>query len=308
MLMYHRVADLPLDPWGLAVSPRNFAEQLVVLTRQRTPLHAGEFASRLAAGTLPADAVAVTFDDGYVDNLGAARPLLAASGVPATLFLATGIVGPARYWWDELEQLIFGSPSNPDATIDIGGERVALRWEDGPSTPRRDWLAWEAPATRREATYYAVWEKLRGLRPERRAVAMAAIRAAVPAAAAPAATRAMTRAEIAEHLAGGLIELGAHTVTHPALTTLSMEDRRAEIAGSKAECEAITGRPVHGFAYPHGDLDEATKADVSAAGFRWACSTVERPVSGPGLDPLALPRYQAYNLPGEAFEQALRAM
>ena len=77
--MYHRIANPPVDPWGLAVQPDHFEEHLTVLRRSRRPLIMSEFFKRLERRTLPNDAVAVTFDDGYVDNLREAKPRLAAA-------------------------------------------------------------------------------------------------------------------------------------------------------------------------------------------------------------------------------------
>ena len=51
-----------------------------------------DLVSRLERGTLPANAAAVTFDDGYADNLSEASPRLLEAGVPATLFVATGFL------------------------------------------------------------------------------------------------------------------------------------------------------------------------------------------------------------------------
>src|SRR6185437_3528364 len=106
ILMYHRVADVAVDPWRLAVSPGWFERQMADLARHRSPMPVGELVDRLRRGTAPKDAVAVTFDDGYVDNLVYAKPILAEYGIPATLFLPTGSVGqPEEFWWDELAKL-----------------------------------------------------------------------------------------------------------------------------------------------------------------------------------------------------------
>jgi len=107
ILMYHRIADEPNDPWSLAVSPAHFEEHLRVLSRTRHPLALTEFIAKLRAGTLPPRAVAVTFDDGYVDNLTAGKPRLTAADVPATVFLATGFIDRREpIWWDELACLV----------------------------------------------------------------------------------------------------------------------------------------------------------------------------------------------------------
>src|SRR5215203_633901 len=92
ILMYHRIAELSLDPWGLAVSPKNFEQQLSFLKQTRQVMRCSEFFKAHEKGTLPANAVAITFDDGYADNLEKGWPLLKRAGLPATLFLTTGIL------------------------------------------------------------------------------------------------------------------------------------------------------------------------------------------------------------------------
>ena len=78
-----------------------------MLRRTRYPLPLTEFVHDFMAGTLRQDAVSVTFDDGYVDNLAAGKPCLVAADVPATIFLATGYLNsPGAFWWDELQWLV----------------------------------------------------------------------------------------------------------------------------------------------------------------------------------------------------------
>jgi hypothetical protein len=74
ILMYHRVAEPACDPWNLAVSLDNFDQQMQVLRRNRRPLPMRQLVEGLRVGDLPERAVAVTFDDGYMDNLVNAKP------------------------------------------------------------------------------------------------------------------------------------------------------------------------------------------------------------------------------------------
>src|SRR6516165_2586329 len=74
ILMYHRIADEPVDPWWLSVSPTYFEEHLRVIRRSRHVLPLWKFIKDTRAGTLRPDAVALTFDDGYVDNLTFGKP------------------------------------------------------------------------------------------------------------------------------------------------------------------------------------------------------------------------------------------
>jgi peptidoglycan/xylan/chitin deacetylase (PgdA/CDA1 family) len=70
--MYHRVAACEVDPWNLCVSPQRFEEHLQALKGSYAIVSLRE----LAGTASPQGAVAITFDDGYADNLLAAAPLL----------------------------------------------------------------------------------------------------------------------------------------------------------------------------------------------------------------------------------------
>src|SRR5438874_2448633 len=88
ILMYHRIGREAFDPWGLAVELVRFAEQVEWLAGNRTVLPLSEFARRQRERQLPADAIALTFDDGYASVLKAV-PLLEKHDLHATVFLPT---------------------------------------------------------------------------------------------------------------------------------------------------------------------------------------------------------------------------
>ncbi|HET9531812.1 MAG TPA: polysaccharide deacetylase family protein, partial [Blastocatellia bacterium] len=106
ILMYHRVAEVRSDPWSLCVTPQHFAEHMEILRRHARPISLRELTGALREGSVPRRSVVVTFDDGYLDNLKNARPLLERYDIPATFFIATGYLGGEReFWWDELERM-----------------------------------------------------------------------------------------------------------------------------------------------------------------------------------------------------------
>ena len=86
VLMYHRITTLPQYD-QLVVPPERFAQQLAVLTRRRRVVSLADGLRALRAGALREPLVAVTFDDGYLDNLEEAAPILQRHGVPATVFV-----------------------------------------------------------------------------------------------------------------------------------------------------------------------------------------------------------------------------
>jgi peptidoglycan/xylan/chitin deacetylase (PgdA/CDA1 family) len=82
----------------------------------------------------------------------------------------------------------------------------------------------------------------------------------------------MDTAMIRDWLAAGH-EIGAHTLTHPLLTRLTLRDAREEIFASKKKLEDLFGVPVRHFSYPFGDRNEAIRDLVQEAGYETACTT-----------------------------------
>ena len=289
ILAYHRIASPPIDPWGLAVHPDRFEAQLEVLRRKRVVMRVSEIVDRLRTGTLPDEAVALTFDDGYVDNLAEAQPRLAAQSMPATLFLTAGAIGPGlEFWWDELARAILGRREPFDGDVRIGGHAVRLTF-DGPPFVDSTWRAWQEVRTSREQAYLDIWRLLSRLDVGERDAAMQRLREALRPESPQPADVPMTSAEVERLVRGGLFEIGGHTVTHPMLPGLDPQRRRSEIADGKRRCEDLAHRAINGFAYPHGAEDADCRAAVRDCGFHWACTTAGVPVSA-GCDVFALPR------------------
>ena len=82
----------------------------------------------------------------------------------------------------------------------------------------------------------------------------------------------MSRAQKAAFVAAGW-EIGAHTMSHPRLTTLPLPEATAEIQRSKIALETALQTEVVSFAYPYGDLNDAVKSAVRAAGFALGVAT-----------------------------------
>jgi peptidoglycan/xylan/chitin deacetylase (PgdA/CDA1 family) len=122
----------------------------------------------------------------------------------------------------------------------------------------------------------------------------------------PTASRTMTSDELLE-LASELFEIGAHTVSHPPLSTLARRAQLEEIGASKDRLEALVERPVTSFSYPHGDYSTITRRAVASAGFTTACTTVGGAVAR-GCRPLELPRLHVLDWDGDEFERRLRGL
>lgn len=306
ILMYHRVAAPPIDPWGLAVRPDRFEQQLTVLRLTRGPLPMSEFVARLERGILERDAVAITFDDGYVDNFDEARPRLASADMPATLFLTTAFVGQLReYWWDELARGILMGTEAVNGDIRIGDAVVPLVL-GADDEPDPGWRAWQPARTGRQRAYLTIWQHLRTAAANERDQVMSRLRDVLQIPPAAPCDLPMNASQVAALAASALFEIGGHTATHPLLPALTPAERRHEIAAGRDACERLAGNRITGFAYPHGSLDEDSKAAVRECGFAWACSTKSRSVPALDADYYALPRLAVQDWDAPAFERALQ--
>ncbi|MEO6786936.1 MAG: polysaccharide deacetylase family protein, partial [Chthoniobacteraceae bacterium] len=311
ILLYHRVIDLHPDPQWLGVTPGQFAEHLEILSRDWHPIHLSDLVDRVKTGTVPRRAVVVTFDDGYADNLHEAKPLLDKHGIPATVFVTTGMIGAdAEFWWDELGALLLESPVvSVDIRIRINGREH--RWHlsgDASGSPRWN-VAMHACPTPRHAAYRELAPLMRDLHFEQRDEILDTIagQIGVPRSARPT-HRCMTREELAALAGDGLIEIGAHTVHHPVLSTLPVEAQRDEIVRSRETLESILPRPVRTFSYPfgcEGTYTPATVRLIQEAGYHCACSNFEGLVRK-RTDRYQLPRFLVRDWDGDFFSRRLK--
>jgi peptidoglycan/xylan/chitin deacetylase (PgdA/CDA1 family) len=256
ILLYHRVAQLAHDPHGLAVRPDRFAQHCDVLRRRCEVVPLDEMAPARRQ-------VVITFDDGYADNAGDARRILAEAGLPATFFITTGWLGQAvEAWWDRLAYLLLDARTAAQAIeTTIDGRRL---WADLRSEQARD------------RAHMALFCRLRPLRPAAIAETLRAVATdlGVPDSARHT-HRWMTPDELRALADTRGMHIGAHTVTHARLSGLPPEDQRTEIAASRADLERLLGRPVTAFSYPFGGPDafnEITRRCVQEAGFTMACN------------------------------------
>jgi peptidoglycan/xylan/chitin deacetylase (PgdA/CDA1 family) len=318
VLAYHRVVHADSDPQSLCVQPHHFAEQLAVLRQQFQLVPLRELVQRLSRGRSVAGTAAITFDDGYADNLHAARPALEGLHAPATVFVASDHIGNAgEFWWDELDRLLLQPGTLPtELEVTIAGHRYSWKLGDDACYDRaafdrhRAWSAGEPSPTRRHQIYSALSMMLPALTPRQREDILERLRAwAGQDRRARVSHRTLTESETVALAAGDLIEIGAHTAAHPVLSMLPVAEQKREIEASKRRLEAVLERPVVSFAYPYGALSDygrETIETVQAIGFESACTTFDDVVR-PGADPFQLPRMLVRDWDGERFSRELRA-
>lgn len=301
VLMYHRVATPRHDPWRLSVSPETFESQMRALREDFDVLPLTELRSNLRVGRRSRPVAALTFDDGYRDNLTVAKAILERYAMPATVFVSTGFVGRTDgFWWDRLSQAVLGDQPLPERFVvdgpSLGFEYADSALSDRSSRGRRartrlhDRL-WTWLCDQTDADKERVLEQLErwcGRSP-----------------AADLDGRPMTVQELRQLVAGGLMDVGAHTVTHPRLSQLPAAAQAAEIERSLAGCREILGRRPVAFSYPNGDYTPESVELVRRAGFALACDS-RADLVWAGDDALRVPRISVQNESGSALLRRLR--
>jgi len=297
ILGYHRISVVEDDFYQVCVSPENFARHMEALREYAHPISLSNLVQCLEQDSLPPKSVAVTFDDGYADNLFTAKPVLEKYEIPATVFICTGYMG-REFWWDELERLVTGSQTDPYMFhLQAGGRQ--FEWQRATVSPEEG-----QPALRAEFCR-ALYQFLLSLDVEDQNCAMGVIRSwsevSTPGISTP---RAMSEEELLRLVDGGLIELGAHTSHHPMLPQLSFERQKEEIQSSKRDLEALLSAKVAGFSYPNGRATVDAKRLVREMGFTYAC-TSRHDVVRPGSDVYELTRFWQQDVDGNRFVKGL---
>jgi peptidoglycan/xylan/chitin deacetylase (PgdA/CDA1 family) len=250
-----------------------------------------ELVRRHEEGRLPKDAAAVTFDDGYASNLHLAKPILEGLDSPATVFVVSGFLDSATEpWSDELGSLFLGETVLPEVVqCTIGGVQ-------------HEWRARNWSSRRREAAYRQIHGILVTKPVHDRLSAVRAIgqQVQVLRQQEETARRPLTTEELIRLADGGIIEVGAHTVSHPSLPCLGATEQRQEIASSKIALQSRLKLPVLGFAYPYGDHNMTSVSILSDLGFSYACTTA-RGFVHVSDGRFQLPRFAVEDWDGEEF-------
>lgn len=277
VLMYHRVLPLErarrlhVEP-GMFVTPETFARHLDWLARDFTILPLAEIVDALESGTtLPRGACAVTFDDGWRDNLEHALPALQARRIPATIFAVSDRVGTTgAFWPDEVCRRL--APLDPREQRRIL-EGIGLAGSIESDDPIEGALLALKALSDDERT--AVLERLR--------------RATAPGAGALADERELLDWSELDRLAEAGVDIESHGASHAILTSVSRAVAKEELVRSLATLRDH-GHARHGLlAYPSGAFDDGVVTLARTAGYR-AAFTTQVGLASRGGDSLRQPR------------------
>lgn len=256
ILMYHRVCDKS-DNWSLEpFNPQNFERQIEYFCRNCEIVPLEKLAQCFQKGkSLPQKALAITFDDGYKDNYLYAYPILKKYHIPATVFLATGHIGTTELlWWDKVGYIIWHTIANPLVLEGLGSYPLQSEFE-------------------KFHAISAISERLKKMPDGQRRLAIEKLLS-------------ISGVDIPDDLGQKLIlswddvsqmsndgiSFGAHSVTHPILTNMPLEQAKHEIIQSKKDIERKLGKETVAFSYPNGDFNLELAKFIRESGFSLAVS------------------------------------
>ena len=268
---YHRIdspqrADFDSFKPNVSATPQDFERQMEYLAKWFNVVSLKDVIEWLDdRKDLPPYAALITFDDGYLDNYTSAFPILRKYNFPALIFLTTGHIGTdVPFYWD-MAAYCFSHTENDHVTFPDGHvegwstqqqlEQVSKNWIEVMKTlpqAEKQIYVQNLPVLLGVSIPTGFFQKL------------------------------MMDWDQVREMHKGKVEFGAHTMRHPILTRISLDQVKEEITGSKTRIEEELGERVLGFAYPNGqasDWNEGIERIVANAGLRAAFTLLSGPSS-----------------------------
>lgn len=256
ILVYHRVLPFedPLRPWE--VTSDQFLSHMQTLKKYYNVLNLSDALKKLKNRTLPPQAVVITFDDGYEDNVTEALPILQAFKFKATFFLTTGFLNQNIMFNDQIIEYIRQQkmPLLDLKKLGLGQYQLSTDQQKAQACVK----------IINEIKHYGYEKRQRIVEQllDQSQLALPSL---------------MMGERGVKLLKNAGMEIGAHTVTHPILSKLSDDQAYHEIAKSKETLEGLINKKVRYFAYPNGfpnrDYLPTHCKIVKKLGFEAACST-----------------------------------
>jgi peptidoglycan/xylan/chitin deacetylase (PgdA/CDA1 family) len=268
---YHRIDDpyrKDFDSFkpNVSATPEDFNRQMDYLCKWFNVVSMRDVVEWLdGQKELPRYAALITFDDGYLDNHTFAYPILRAHNFPALIFLTTEHIGTdLPFYWDMAAYCFHHTKR--DQLIFPGGEIERWSNQEQLDEVSKKWIEFMKTLPQSEKLEYV--QRLPG-----------ALGVSIPVGFFK---KLMMNWDQVREMQKGGIEFGAHTMHHPILTRISLDEVRAEVTGSKSRIEKELGEPVLSFAYPNGqssDLNDKIEKIVADSGIRAAFTLLNGPSS-----------------------------
>jgi peptidoglycan/xylan/chitin deacetylase (PgdA/CDA1 family) len=224
---------------------RDFEKEIPYLKKHYQVLPMDEVVARIKSGKgFDRPTVAITFDDGYRDNFTLAYPVLQRHGVPATIYLATSLIGSeGRTWTDQIEHVLLQTQREYFSLPELYGEKKISIKTKGEKQAVCIELAdrlKSMPDTSRKEILHSIFKNL-------------GVNGGAQSESGP---RMMLRWDEVRKMAGNGITFGSHGHTHQILSKMPLQAAKEEILISKRIIEEQLGLEVRHFAYPNGRAED----------------------------------------------------
>lgn len=282
VIVYHRFGDISSDHIGHRISGREFEEHLKIIKQYFKVMTLGGYLERVVQNkTIPWNTLIITIDDGYMDFYNIAYPLLKKYKLKATLFPVVNFVEKQIWLWPDRIQYAIEKTKKIKIQFHFHGKDFNLQFY----SMREKFIAFK------KLSDYSIsiedqskWELIRYFE---------TLLKVVPPSIPPAFFSSVTWEQLKEMQNNG-VEIGSHTLNHPILSKILIEDLNTEIGISKQRIEEKLNCNISSFCYPNSappDINEKVVEAVKIAGYQGAVfSTI------PGNDDLfKIPRIAATN-------------
>ncbi|MGE5498036.1 MAG: polysaccharide deacetylase family protein, partial [Syntrophothermus sp.] len=291
VLLYHRIANDPLDTQLLTVTPENFDEHLKVLKNNFNIVPLSSLIRSVKEKSIEPRTIAITFDDGYLDNYTYALPLLEKQRVPATIFVTAGMVGSQEeFWWDALERILFVNNNLPQR-LNLSSDKETYD------------LSLVSPTDKFKA-YEIIHSILKNQSvSERSELINALLNWGGLSKEGRQSHRIMNQEELKKISVSPYIEIGSHTVSHQKLSSLGYNEQYQELSNSRTLLESIINKPVTTLSYPFGSLGDINNDTIRAtinAGYIAGIANYPAPVND-SANLFAVPRWLVRNWNADNF-------
>ncbi len=262
LLVYHGVplraaTDGITNLYGYNITADEFERHVIYLKRRCHVMHlddalAGRGMTRTKIN------VVLTIDDSYENNYTNAFRILKRYEMPAVFALATAFVCRRELLWNDVVEYAVAKSPRTDVAISWNGDRHA--WSLVESSGRvklYEWLLRECTLVDQAQRGELIDMAVKALEMSDAPEAMLEMDDYRP----------LTPDQISEMARSGLVEFASHGVHHFLLTRLDSDLRRTELAESKRDVEALTGRPCTTFCVPGGKYDAAVVEQAFEVGY-----------------------------------------
>ncbi len=255
VVMYHGVSDYD------QITPVMLEEQFDWISKNFTSY----FASEMEEAKLDSEAIILTFDDGLRNNAEIVFPLLEKYGLKATFYVVSGLLSGTDMLWNHEATARFSQLTENDRKLHFGDSASDIN------------AFVSSLKLRSTAEALSVVAKLRTMTSVDKFTDEHRVKYQI-----------MSEQELLQ-IDPNIVEIGAHSHTHPILDQLSLDEAIEEITTSKSLLEKLLKRPVDSFCYPNGDYQPELVSTIEK-NFKTAVTTVSGVCSTSGFDRAQIPR------------------